>query len=44
MVHRLRRFSREDAESARTANEGQQVSYELKDERGKTAAVDLKAI
>ena len=25
-------------------NEGQQVSYELKDERGKTAAVDLKAL
>ena len=28
----------------RSLNEGQMVSYELKDERGKTAAVDLKAI
>jgi CspA family cold shock protein len=28
----------------RSLNEGQQVSYELKDERGKTAAVDLKAL
>ena len=28
----------------RTLNEGQQVSFELKDERGKTAAVDLKAL
>ena len=27
----------------RTLNEGQHVSFELKDERGKTAAVDLKA-
>ena len=27
----------------RGLNEGQQVSYELKDERGKTAAVNLKA-
>jgi len=25
-------------------NEGQRVSYELKEERGKTAAVDLKAL
>ena len=28
----------------RSLNEGQQVSYELKDERGKTAAVNLKAL
>jgi CspA family cold shock protein len=28
----------------RGLNEGQAVSYELKDERGKTAAVDLKEI
>ena len=28
----------------RTLNEGQQLSFELKDERGKTAAVDLKAL
>ena len=28
----------------RSLNEGQAVSYELKDERGKTAAVDLKEI
>jgi CspA family cold shock protein len=28
----------------RSLNEGQAVSFELKDERGKTAAVDLKAL
>jgi CspA family cold shock protein len=28
----------------RGLNEGQAVSYELKDERGKTAAVDLKEL
>jgi CspA family cold shock protein len=28
----------------RTLNEGQLLSFELKDERGKTAAVDLKAL
>ena len=28
----------------RSLNEGQQVEYELKDERGKTAAVNLKAL
>jgi CspA family cold shock protein len=28
----------------RSLNEGQHVSYELKDERGKTAAVNLKAL
>jgi CspA family cold shock protein len=28
----------------RTLNEGQMLSFELKDERGKTAAVDLKAL
>ena len=28
----------------RSLNEGQQVSYELKDERGKTAAVNLTAL
>ena len=28
----------------RSLNEGQNVNYELKDERGKTAAVNLKAI
>ena len=28
----------------RSLNEGQRVSYQLKDERGKTAAVDLKAL
>lgn len=28
----------------RGLNEGQSVSYELKDERGKTAAVDLKEL
>ena len=28
----------------RGLNEGQAVSYELKDERGKTAAVDLKEV
>ena len=28
----------------RSLNEGQNVSYELKDERGKTAAVNLKAL
>ena len=28
----------------RSLNEGQQLSYELKDERGKTAAVDLKPL
>ena len=28
----------------RSLDEGQKVSYELKDERGKTAAVDLKPL
>ena len=28
----------------RTLNEGQHVSFEMKEERGKTAAVDLKAL
>jgi CspA family cold shock protein len=28
----------------RSLTEGQHVSFELKDERGKTAAVDLKAL
>ncbi|MGE5501574.1 MAG: cold-shock protein [Ignavibacteriales bacterium] len=28
----------------RGLNEGQRVSYQLKEERGKTAAVDLKAL
>ena len=28
----------------RSLNEGQRVSFEIKDERGKSAAVDLKAI
>jgi CspA family cold shock protein len=28
----------------RSLNEGQQVEYELKDERGKTAAVNLKPL
>jgi CspA family cold shock protein len=28
----------------RGLNEGQRVSFELKEERGKTAAVDLKAL
>ena len=28
----------------RSLNEGQQVAFELKDERGKTAAVDLKPL
>ena len=28
----------------RSLNEGQNVNYELKDERGKTAAVNLKAL
>ncbi|ATQ42223.1 cold-shock protein [Caulobacter mirabilis] len=28
----------------RSLNEGQKVSFQLKDERGKTAAVDLQAI
>jgi CspA family cold shock protein len=33
-----------EAAGMRSLNEGQMVSYELKDERGKTAAVELKAI
>ena len=33
-----------EAAGMRSLNEGQTVSYELKDERGKTAAVDLKAV
>jgi CspA family cold shock protein len=33
-----------EAAGMRSLNEGQMVSYELKDERGKTAAVDLKAV
>jgi CspA family cold shock protein len=28
----------------RSLNEGQVINYELKDERGKTAAVDLKEV
>ena len=28
----------------RSLNEGQRVSFEIKDERGKSAAVDLKAL
>ena len=33
-----------EAAGMRSLNEGQTVSYELKDERGKTAAVNLTAL
>ena len=33
-----------EAAGMRSLNEGQAVSFELKDERGKTAAVNLKAV
>ena len=33
-----------EAAGMRSLNEGQTVSYELKDERGTTAAVNLKAV